>query len=431
MKLFTALCVFLVVLTDIAVAENWPQWRGPDANGISQEEGVPTRWSQKQNVRWKASLPGLGSSSPIVWGDLIFLTSQMGDVPIAPRSQDFPGAPAPRKSGDQDQVYFVVQAFHRRDGSLKWEYKFKAEGNLPEVHIKHNLASPSCVTDGERVYAWMGSGQLVALDLEGKLVWELHLGQKFSPFDILWGHASSPALYKDSLILLCDHPPKSYLLALDKRTGKPLWKVDRGQGFRSYTTPFVFPGEQGDVLVINSNRRIDVFDPSTGELLWYVGEPNRVPIPMPVYHHGVLYVSRGYRSSPYLAVRVGGTDDVNRTHLKWRVPTGAPYISSLLYYQGLIYMASESGIVTCVDAETGETVWKERFGGVFTASPVAADGKVYLLNEEGDTFILKAGRELNVLERNRLGERTLASPAISDGQLFIRTDQHLYCIGQG
>lgn len=430
MRLLIALGIFLTVLTGSAFAENWPQWRGPEANGISREKGVPTRWGREQNIRWKAPLPGLGTSSPIVWGDLIFLTSQVGDAPYAP-SNDFAGAVVARSSGDQGKVNFVVQAFHRGDGSLAWEYKFAAEGQVPKVHIKHNLASPSCVTDGELVFAWVGTGQLLALDMEGKLVWKRHLGEEFSPFNIRWGHGSSPALYRNSLIILCDHSEKSYLLALDKRTGKELWTVDRGTGLRSYTTPFIFTGRNGDKMVINSNRKIDVFDPSTGKYLWQVGEPNRVPIGMPVYHEGVLYATRGYRSGPYLAVRVGGKGDVSKTHLKWRVATGAPYISSLLYYQGLIYMASETGIVTCVDAETGETLWKNRFGGVFSASPVAADGKVYLINEEGDAFVLEAGRELNIVERNSLGERTLASPSISNGQLFIRTDEHLYCIGQG
>lgn len=431
MRFFIALGIFLTVFTGNTYAENWPQWRGPEGNGISREKSVPTRWSSEQNIRWKAPLPGLGTSSPIIWGDLIFVTSQIGDSPNAPSGRDFEGATAPRKSGNQGQVNFVVQAFHRGDGSLAWEYKFAGEGELPSLHVKHNLASPSCVTDGELVYAWVGTGQLVALDLEGKLVWKRHLGKEISPFNIMWGHGSSPTLYRNSLIILCDHPEKSYLLALDKRTGKELWTVDRGSGLRSYTTPFVFTGQDGDKMVINSNKRIDVFDPSTGKHLWQFGEPNRVPIGMPVYHEGVLYATRGYRSGPYLAVRVGGKGDVSETHLKWRVPTGAPYVSSLLYYQGLIYMASETGIVTCVDAETGETLWKNRFGGVFSASPIAADGKVYLINEEGDAFVLEAGRRLNIVERNSLGERTLASPSISNGHLFIRTDEHLYCIGQG
>jgi outer membrane protein assembly factor BamB len=183
-------------------------------------------------------------------------------------------------------------------------------------------------------------------------------------------------------------------------------------------------------MVINSSPRIDVFDPSTGKLLWHFGEPNRVPVSMPVYHDGTLYATRGFRSGPYMAVRVGGKDDVSKTHTKWHVPTGAPYISSILHYQGLIYMVSEGGVVTCVEPETGETVWKDRLDGVFTASPVAANGKVYMLNENGETFVLKAGRVKDVLERNSLGERTLASPAISGGKLFIRSDEHLFCIGQ-
>ena len=429
-KYLGTLVVLLTITAGNALAENWPQWRGPRASGISSEKGVPTKWNRELNVRWKAPLPGLGTSTPIVWGDLIFLTSQIGDIPFAERSNDFVGAAVARRSGEADKVYFVVQAFRRDDGSKAWEYKFEAKGKLPDLHIKHNLASPSCVTDGEFVYAWMGTGQLVALDMKGRLVWERHLGTEIAPFDILWGHASSPTLYKNSLIILCDHPGHAYMLSLDKRTGKQLWRVDRGERRRSYTTPYVYTDGKCDKQVINSNQKIEVFDPATGKLLWQVGMPIRVPIGMPVYLDGILYASRGYRSSPYLAVRVGGNADVTATHLKWRVPTGGPYVSSILLYQGLIYMATESGIVTCVDAESGETVWKKRFGGVFSASPAAADGNVYLTNEEGDTFILQAGREYNMLEQNSLGERTLASLAFSDGLLFIRTDEHLYAIGK-
>ena len=408
---------------------NWPQWRGPSADGISEEKGLPLEWGPEHNILWKSALPGLGSSTPIIWNDYVFVTSQVGDGPFEGRSQDFPDAGGARRSGQRGKVEFVTQAFARTDGRLLWEYRMDAEGVLPAVHTKHNLASPSCVTDGKLVYSWFGTGQLVALTLEGKPAWKRHIGKEYAPFQILWGHGSSPLLYKDTLLLLCEHPGGAYLLALDKASGRERWKADRGKERRSYTTPFLVSGAKGDELIINTSARIEAVNPLNGELLWYLGEINRVPVPTPVYHDGIAYVSRGYFSSPYLAVKTGGHGDVSATHVQWEVKTGAPYVSSLLYYQGLIYMATENGIVSCIDSASGQTLWKDRFGGVFTASPVAAEGRIYLVNEAGDAFVLAAGREKKVLAHNHIPERTLASPAVSHGQIFLRTDDHLIAIG--
>ena len=425
-------CTAILVLLFSAStrAANWPQWRGPTADGISTEKNIPIEWGKDKNIQWSVPLRGLGTSTPIVWQDRIFVTTQAGDGPFEQRGRDFANAAVARKTGAADVVRFAVNAFARADGKLLWEYVFDADGALQPVHLKHNLASPSIVTDGKLLYAWVGTGQLAALDLDGKVVWKRHIGKEYSPFEILWGHGSSPALYKDSLILLCDHQKAAYMLSLDKRTGKQLWKVDRGKDRRSYATPFVVAGSKGDELVVNSSARIDAFDPSTGEPLWHAGEDNRVPVPTPVFHDGVLYATRGYSSGPYMAVKPGGRGDVSGTHVNWLVKTGAPYVSSILYYGGLLYMVNETGIASCVDAADGKTLWRERFGGVFSASPVAADGKVYLINEAGEAFVLEAGRELKILKRNHLEERTLASPAISDGQIFLRTDEHLVCIGK-
>ena len=418
----------LVVLIPLILqAENWPQWRGPSADGISTETNVPTRWGTTENIAWKAPLKGMGTSTPIVWDDRIYITSQLGAGPGA-GGRDFQNAQTAKDTQTGGGVQFAVQAFARSDGRMIWEQVFEAGGHLPAVHLKHNLASPSCVTDGERVYVWFGTGLTAALTLDGELLWKRHLGQERTPFDIRWGHGSSPALYDDALLLLVDHPQDSYLLAVDRQTGKDLWKVERGQGKRSYTTPFVLRRAEGDQIIINTNDRIEAVEPRTGRVIWHVGEANRVPVPVPVYHDGVLYSNRGYNSGPYMAVGVDGTGDVTGSKLKWRVPTGAPYVSSLLVYRGIIYMATERGIGTAVDAETGETLWKHRFGGVFSASPVAAAGKVYLTEESGKTFVLEAGRELEIITENDVSERTLASPAISNGCLFLRTDNHLIAV---
>lgn len=427
----------LAVVTQAAAAEDWPQWRGPHGNGVSGEKDLPSRWGPDQ-VAWKARLGGFGISSPIVWGESVFVTSQAGRGPRRPgdhptlvrgdeaRDEKPLGVSAPEGAAPTE---FLVEAFHRKDGRRLWQYRLTAEGELPEVHDKHNLASPSPVTDGEIVVAWFGNGQLVVLRPDGKLAWQRHLARDYGPFKISWGHGSSPVLFGDQVLLLCDHEPGSYLLSLDKRTGKEVWKVDRIKGSISYSTPTVVRAAGSDELVVNSTTRIDAYDPRTGTLLWWAGEPHRFGVPVPAFHDGVLYMSRGYRSGPYMAVQAGGRGDVSKTHVRWSVPTGAPYISSLVYYESLVYMASDVGVVSALDPKSGERVWQERIPGIFTASPVAGDGKVYLVSETGDTIVLAAGREARVLARNPLGERIAASPAVAHGRLFLRSDDHLIAIG--
>ena len=421
-------------------AENWPHWRGPAATGVSTETGLPERWSDTENVAWRAPVRGLGTSSPIVWGDTVFVTSQIGRG--ARRAGNHPtlvqgGNPA--ESGerplggaesDSGKISFLVTALSRIDGRKMWEHEMAAEGQLAEVHDKHNLASSSPVTDGQRVYAWFGTGQIVALDMAGKLVWSRHLGREYAPFNIQWGHSSSPALFNDALLLACYHDPTAYLLSLDSGSGKTRWRVERGNAINSYSTPLVVQSPGGPELIVNSSEGVSGHNPSTGQLLWNIQETNRFPIPMPVSNNGTIYTSRGYRSGPYMAIRPGGKGDVSKSHVLWRVDTGAPYVSSLVYYDGLLYMAGDVGVLSAIDATTGQRVWQERTGGVFTASPVAADGKVYLLSEDGQAIVLAAGKSPRVLARNRLDARQLASPAISGGRLFIRTDDAVIAVGK-
>jgi outer membrane protein assembly factor BamB len=327
------------------------------------------------------------------------------------------------------EVYLAVEAFNRSDGSKLWDYRVPAAGPFPELHEKHNLATPTPVTDGEHLYAWFGNGLIVCLDMKGNLVWSRHLGQEYSPFNIQWGHGSSPVLYKDLIILLCDHTPASYLLALDKRTGKEQWKQDRGKDRVSFSTPLVVSLPEGDEVIVNSSERIDAYNPLNGELKWYAGSQRQSPIPSPVFHDSIIYLSRGYRNSDFLAIRAGGIGDVTESHTLWRTPRGASYVPSILYYEGLLYMTSDAGILTCADARTGEQVWRQRLGGVFFASPTGADGKIYFVSETGETIVVKAGRELHILARNNLEERLIASPAISGGHILLRSDENLFCIG--
>jgi outer membrane protein assembly factor BamB len=420
-------------------AQNWPQWRGPAASGVSSEARLPERWSDTDNVAWKSKLRGLGISSPIIWGDLVFATSQAGSGEVRPgprlvqSGNPLDAGERPLGSGPNagdSRVTFLVSAIDRRSGRTVWEFEHPAEGPLPSVHEKHNLASPSPATDGERVYAWFGTGQIAAVDFAGKLVWKKHLGATYGPFEINWGHGSSPVVYKNRLILLCYHEKGSYLLSLDSKTGNVQWKVDAAPGVTSYSTPLVVEVGDRAEIIVNSSVGVSGHDLATGARRWYIEEPNRFPIPTPTLHDGIIYMSRGYRSSPFMAVRPGGEGNVASSHVPWKVATGAPYISSLVYYDGLIYMTGDVGVLTVTDAKTGERVYQERVGGVYTASPVAGDGKVYLASEDGETIVLSAGRTPRILSRNKLNARQLASPAIAAGRLFIRSDDALFAIGK-
>jgi outer membrane protein assembly factor BamB len=437
-----ALVTVSVLLAAAPMAANWPQWRGPSGLGVSAESGLPTTWSERENIAWSASLRGLGSSSPVVWGDQVFVTSQIGRVPmrdgphpalarddaaLVSREKPIGGR---REESAAEPIVFVVESFSRSDGRRLWEYRFEARGPFPSLHEKHNLATPTAVTTGELLFAWFGTGQMVALDMRGGLVWSKHLGEEYSPFDINWGHGSSPVLYRDLLILLCDHESASYLVALEARTGKLRWKADRGKGRASYSTPLIVAGPRGDELLVNSSERIDGYDPATGELLWFADAPRQSPVPSAVFHDGLIHLTRGYRNSPYLAIRPGGRGDVTASHVVWRAPGGGSYAASLVAYDGLLYLTNDVGVLTCADARTGERVWQTRLDGVFFASPVAADGKIYLPSQTGETFVVKAGRAPVILARNDVGERLVASPAVSGGQVFLRGDARLFAIGK-
>jgi outer membrane protein assembly factor BamB len=433
--------MLLFGITGSVEGENWPHWRGPSAMGISLETGLPTRWSDTDNIAWKARLRGLGASTPIIWNDRVVVTSQIGggvirrDAP--PLVQPGVNAVVERPLGgeaapavDTDRVSFLVTAFNHSDGRQLWEFELPSEGKLPSVHELHNLASSSPVTDGERIYAWFGTGQIVALDMNGKVVWKRHLGTDNSPFDILWGHSSSPIVYKDTIILVCYHNPATYLLALDRRTGEVRWNVPRGRRDSSYSTPLIINTPERVELVVNSGKGLSGHDASTGELLWNIDEDNQFPVPSPIFHNGVIYASRGYRSGPYMAIRPGGKGNIENSHLLWKIPTGAPYNSSLVYHEGLLYLVGDVGIITAVDAGTGRRVWQERVGGLFYSSPVIADGKVYMLSESGETIVVEASRPPRIIARNKLDGRFLASPVISGGRLFVRSDDTLIAIGK-
>ena len=437
MKYFIPL---LVLIAAVSVSANdWPHWRGPSATGVAAPSPLPSTWSARENLAWQTPLAGAGVSSPIVYANRVFVSSQIGDG--RRRDGRHPtltqgGDPATageatlrRRSGAE--VGFIVEAFDRSSGKRLWIHEMAAAGELPPVHDKHNLSSASPVTDGERVYAWYGTGQLVALDAAtGKPVWSKNLVKEYGSYDLQWGHASSPALYQDSLILLSYHPGKPYLLSLDKRTGTVKWKVDKAAGVESYSSPIAVQGPSGPELIVNSSIGVESFDPGTGKSLWTYPEVNRFPIPVSMVDGGMLFLSRGYRSSPFMAIRLGGRGDITNTHVAWRVPTGGPYVSSLVHYQGVIYMSTDNGIVSAFDAKNGERLFQERVGGTFSASPIAGDGKVYFVSEGGETIVIKAGRSFELIARNKLDGHFVASPAAGSGRIFLRADDRVFAVGK-
>ena len=418
-------------------AADWPQWRGPQGTGVSEEGELPLVWSV-DNLAWSASLGGSGVSSPVVSQGRVVVTSQRGagvrkpgshpllarnDPEVAKGERALVGASAP------GSVVFLVETFAVKDGRRSWSYELAAVGALPLVHEKHNLASPSPVVDEEAIYAWFGTGQLVALSLEGQLLWQRHLGEEYGAFELDWGHGSSPAVSDDLIFLVCYHDRSSYLLAIDKKTGVDRWRTVRPDEVRTYSTPVLVSAPGGDELVVNSTEGLHSFDPNTGELLWFADGSHRFGVGVPSFTEGLIYSNRGYRSGPYLAMRPGGRGDVSGSHVLWRVATGAPYVSSLLVYRGLVFMAGDSGIITCVDASNGEKLWQERTGTIFSASPVAGAGRVYFAAESGETFVYAPERSPRLLARNSVNEHIVASPAIADGRIYLRADSRLLAVG--
>ena len=386
-------------------ARYWPRWRGPSGQGFVTGSGYPDKWSATENVLWKVPVPGAGNSSPVVWGDRIFLTTA-------------------RDGGRR----LSLLAFRRSDGSQLWE-TFAPEGSAEFVHQKNGHASATASTDGKLVYVSFGSRGLMAFDFEGKLVWRQDLG----PMNNYWGTAGSPLLYKDRIILYQDHQQgRSFIAAFDTASGKQIWRTSRNATV-GWGTPAAIRVGSRDEIVVNGQYAVVGYNPDTGQELWRVSGTTIEVIPTIVVGHGLLFSSSG-RAGPTLAIRPGGQGDVTQSHLAWSSPRGSPFIPSPILVGDHLYMVNDmTSIATSFDAKTGRTMWQNRLGAAmregFSASPVTVDGKIFFTNDEGETFVLRAGAEFELLHVNDIGERTLASPALVDGRWYVRTAAHLFAIG--
>jgi outer membrane protein assembly factor BamB len=418
-------------------ATNWPQFRGPDGQGVSVETGLPDDWSDTRNVLWKTAIPGRGHSSPVVWGDRIFLTTAIEGalVPGAKGvrhvidGQDFVH---PQGVGDDHRQTFEVMAIDARDGHVLWE-RVAHEG-LPydTRHQRGSFASQTPVTDGALVYFYFGSeGRLYAYDLDGRPEWKVALGG-IATAGV--GVGTSPLLYKNLILLQCDEDngDKSFVTALDKRTGKQVWRVPRKVQV-SWATPVIVRAGGRDELVTSGTEWVIAYAPATGAELWRAKGLDSNAVPSPVVAGDVVVLSAGYPAKLAMAIRAGGSGDVTGTsRILWKYDKGTAYVPSPIAYRDLVYLVSDKGILTCIDARTGAVRYE---GGrvpvpaTVMASPVAYDGKILISSMEGDTFVIKAGPVHEVLKTNSIGEAIAASPAISQGRIFIRGESHLFAIG--
>jgi outer membrane protein assembly factor BamB len=397
------LLLFILCLT---FAQDWPEFRGPTGQGHSDARGLPLTWDENANVRWKILIPGTGWSSPAIQGQRIWLTTAI-------------------QEGKEQSLRAIC--LDRATGAILQNievFRLKMPG---PINSKNSYASPTPVLEGDRIYLHFGAFGTACINQAGEIIWKTRLEYDNGQH----GPGGSPVLYDDLVIVSCDGRDVQYLAALDKRTGDIRWKKPR-KGYQAYSTPLVLRLPGGDQIISPGAFRAVAYEPRTGKEVWSVrygdGFSN---VPRPVYGNGLVYICTGFQQPSLIAVRVDGHGDVTKSHVEWSLNRGAPLTPSPLLVGEDLYLISDDGIASCVDARTGNERWRNRLGGGYSASPVYADGRIYFLSEEGETAVIAPGKQFKLLATNRLeGGQTLASMAIVEGAIFIRTRTNLYCIAK-
>jgi outer membrane protein assembly factor BamB len=407
----------VILLSSIARAENWPQWRGPALNGVSTEKNLPSKWTTEENVAWKLAMPAWSGSTPIIWRDRIFLNVAETDANI------------------------YLWCVDKTSGKMLWK-KLLSGGDVKMR--KQNMSSPSPVTDGKTVYVMTGTGILKGFDFAGKELWSRDVQKDYGSFGLNWGYASSPLLFEDSLYVQVLHGMKtddpSYVLRIDKKNGKTVWKVERPtnairESPDSYTTPALLKYGKTTEIVVTGGDCVTGHDPATGKELWRANglnpdnNPNYRIVASPIVFNDVIYAPT--RVKPLLAIRAGGRGDITTSHLIWSTMNG-PDVPTPVTDGKYFYIVNDRGIMWCLDAKTGKEIYGQQRlkPGTYSGSLVLGDDKLYITNEEGLTTVIKAGPKFEVVAENPLNDYSLSSPAISDGQIFLRTATNLYCIGK-
>ncbi|RCS53982.1 hypothetical protein DTL42_02145 [Bremerella cremea] len=448
-----AFCFQPVVAADTS-PENWANWRGPNVNGTSLSAKPPTNWSEEENIRWKVPVPGSGSSSPIIWGEKLFLLTAVpvaGEEKPAEATPEQPPQPAaaPRRGpggrggrggggfgrgeAPTTPVDFTVVCLNKTTGEKIWSKVATQQVPHEAGHGTNTFASSSVVTDGNLLIAFFGSRGIFCYDLDGNLLWERDLGKQQTRN--AFGEGSTPALYQDTVIVPWDHEGDSFVLALDAKTGKDLWKKDRDE-VTGWATPVVTQYNGQTQVILNGTTRVRSYDLKSGELLWECGGQATNPIPTPIIYNDMAICMTGYRGYAIYAIKLSAQGDVTKSDdaIVWSRNDVGPYIASATLYNDKLYVTKDrNGIVYCLDAKTGETIYgPQRLPEASTlySSLVAADGKVYVSDRDGTTIVLDAGPEFKVLATNQIDEGIDASLAFSGDQLFLRGAKHLYCIEQ-
>ena len=399
---------FVLVSLGVARADsNWPRFRGPEGTGHSSETSLPTQWDSK-SVVWKIDLKSVGQSSPVIWGDRIFLTAA---------------------TGDRSSVSRHLLCIGRAQGEVIWD-RVIATGSGESIHKMNSWATPSCATDGKRVVAFFGNAGLHCYDFEGKQLWKHQLGA----FPGSWGTGASPIIVGDTVIQNCDAAGKAFLMAVNKETGAELWRTPRRAKPRGgWSTPIVIDAGNRMELVLNGEFGVQSYNPETGKEYWFCKGFNGRGTPSPAVGHGLVYVVNGKPGDVY-AVKPGGEGDVTKSQMAWHSPRGGGRdLPSPILVGDCLFVVNMGGIGTCYDAKSGKTLWRERLGGNFSSSPIAANGLIYASNEAGETFVVQPGKEFKLVSKNTIGDVSgeifRASITPSGGQIFLRSDKALYCIG--
>lgn len=404
--------LFLLLANGFVRADDWPQFRGPTGQGIAPEGHYTVEWSASKNVAWRKPIPGKGWSSPIVSGGFVYLTT----------------AVAAEETNKRD-LSLRALCLNAQTGETIWDTEvFRHDGSqAPPIHSKNSHASPTPLTDGKRLYVHFGHQGTACLDLQGNLIWK----NRSIHYQPVHGNGGTPILAENALVFSCDGYDQPFVIALDRSKGNVIWKTDRNsESFKkfSFSTPLSITVNGKQEIISPGSGAVCAYDPATGREIWRVTYEGYSVIPRPIFGHGLVFVSSGFESPSLLAIRPDGRGDVTTTHVAWTLRKGAPLTPSPLLVDDELYLVSDSGIASCVDARTAKVHWQERIGGNYSASPLYADGKIYCQSEEGTGVVLKAGKRFQVLARNFIGERTLASYAVSDGAFFIRTEDHLFRI---
>jgi len=426
--------IFLIIFVSTGFTQdqqNWPHWRGPNHNGISDATNLPTSWSSTENIIWKTELPWWAASTPIIWDDKIFV--------VSPSEDDGEEIESHNPGGSQ----LLLIAISMSDGKILWQQQLD---NRNEMHRKANDASPSPVTDGKHIWVVTGTGKIIAFDMEGNKIWTRDLQEDYGTFGHNWGYASSPLLYNESLFIEVLHgthtDDPSYILALNAANGITQWYQERPtdaveESPDAYTTPLLLRNGNTTQIVISGGDYVTGHDVQTGEEIWRASGLNprrrgnyRI-VGSPVTKDGIIYAPT--RKRPLLALKAGGIGDITTSHLLWKwEESGAPNVPSPICDGDFFYMVDDKSKITCLDAKKGTLIWgpNSTTGGIVSASPILVEGKIYIVNEQGKTAIVQSGREFKLLATNELdGSYTLSSPAISGSRIYIRTGSYLYCIG--